>query len=213
MIQQLRNLSILDLSYNSLSIEYNGTSSPLFCFPQVSTLKLGSCKLKIIPNFLRNQSKLTILELSINQIPRETPNWICNLTNLLHLNLSYNLLEGPLHNLPSTLTILDLHSNQLRGQFPTLPPSATYLDFSGNNFSSVIHDGIGSNFSIPPFLYLSKNKLSGNIPVSICRAKYLQVLDLPDNLLSGTIPQCFYEMSDTLNGFGCEDKQTQWQYI
>ncbi|XP_023925851.1 probable leucine-rich repeat receptor-like protein kinase At1g35710 [Quercus suber] len=196
-IQQSRNLSILDLSYNSLLIEYNGTSSPLFCFPQVSTLKLASCKLKTIPDFLRNQSKLTVLDLSINHIPGEIPNWIWNLTNLLQLNLSYNLLEGPLYNLPSTLTILDLHSNQLQGQLPTRPPSATYLDFSVN-FNCVIHDGIGSNLFIAPFLYLSKNKLSGSIPVSICMAKYHRVLDLSDNLLSGIIPQCFYEMSDTL---------------
>nr|POF00853.1 receptor-like protein 12 [Quercus suber] len=196
-IQQLRNLSNLDLSYNSLSIEYIETSSSS-SFPQISTLKLASCKLKTCPDFLINQSKLTMLDLSNNEIPGKIPNWIQNLTDLLYLNLSYNHLEGPLPNLPSTLTILDLHFNQLQGQLPTLPPSATYLDLSWNNFSSVIPAGIGSSLTVTYFLSLSNNKLSGSIPVSICNAKYLQVLDLHNNSLNGTIPQCFYGMTETL---------------
>uniref|UniRef100_A0A7N2M7E2 Leucine-rich repeat-containing N-terminal plant-type domain-containing protein n=1 Tax=Quercus lobata TaxID=97700 RepID=A0A7N2M7E2_QUELO len=196
-IQQLRNLSNLDLSYNSLSIEYVETSSSS-SFPQISTLKLASCKLKTSPDFLINQSKLTMLDLSNNEIPGNIPNWIQNLTNLLYLNLSYNLLEGPLPNLPSTLTILDLHSNQLQGQLPTLPPSAMYLDLSRNNFSSVIPAGILSSLSVASLLYLSNNHLSGSIPVSMCNAPYLQVLDLRNNFLNGTIPQCFYGMTETL---------------
>ncbi|KAM3689885.1 hypothetical protein ACJW31_09G079500 [Castanea mollissima] len=197
-IQQLRNLSNLDLSYNSLSIKYIETNSSSSSFPQISTLKLASCKLKTSPDFLINQSKLTVLDLSKNEIPGEIPNWIQNLTNLLYLNLSHNHLVGPLLNLPSTLTILDLHSNQLQGQLPTLPPPATYLDLSGNNFSSVIPAGIGSSLNFAYFLSLSNNLLSGSIPVSICNASYLQVLDLSNNFLNGTIPQCFYEMSETL---------------
>ncbi|XP_075637130.1 receptor like protein 24-like [Castanea sativa] len=199
-IQQLRNLSNLDLSFNSLSVEYNETNSLLSFFPQITTLRLASCKLKTFPYFLRNQSQLTILDLSINQITGEIPSWIWKHNNLLSLNLSDNLLRGPLHNLSSTLSlcILDLSSNKLQGQLPTLPPSATYLDLSRNNFSSVIPAGIGSSLSVAYFLSLSNNQLSGSIPVSICGAIYLKVLDLSDNLLSGAIPKCFYEMSETL---------------
>ena len=196
-IQQLTNISSLDLSYNELSVNYGVTASSL-SFPHFSTLKLASCKLRAVPDFLKNQSKLTILDLSKNQIHGEIPNWIQHLTNLVYLNLSYNHLEGPLPNLPSTLTILDLHSNQLQGQLPTLPPSATYLKLSGNNFSSVIPTGIGSSLTFAYFLSLSNNQLSSSIPVSICNAPYLQVLDLSNNFLNDTIPQCFYGMSETL---------------
>ena len=199
-IQQLRNLSNLDLSHTSFSIEYEETNSSLSSFPQIATLRLASRNLQTFPDFLRNQSKLITLDLSINQISGEIPNWICNLTNLLYLNLSYNLLEGPLHRLPSMLWLysLDLHSNQLQGQLPTLPPSAVYLDLSRNNFSSFIHDSIGSNLTLAAFLSLSNNQLSGSIPESICNAINLLVLDLSYNLLSGAIPQCFHEMSETL---------------
>nr|XP_023909136.1 receptor-like protein Cf-9 [Quercus suber] len=198
-IQQLRNLSNLDLSHNSFSIEYNETNSSLSSFPQIATLRFASRNLQTFPDFLRNQSKLAILDLSINQIPGEIPNWIWSLTNLLYLNLSSNLLEGPLHKLPSMLSMLDLHSNQLQGQLPTLPPSAVYLDLSRNNFSSFIPADVVSSVSVAFLLSLSKNKLSGSIPVSICRATYLRVLDLSDNLLSGIIPQCFHETLTVLD--------------
>jgi Leucine-rich repeat (LRR) protein len=204
-IQQLRNLSNLDLSYTSLLIdECNGTNSSLTPIPQITTVKLASCKLNKIPDFLRNQSKLRILDLSNNQIHGKISNWISNRTNLLYLNLSYNLLSGPLLNLPSALVILDLSSNLLEGQVPALPPSATYLDFSRNNFTSVIPAGI---FVMPAgisllgafFLSLSSNQLFGCIPESICNATYLVVIDLSDNLLNGTIPQCLNETLGVLD--------------
>ncbi|KAM4078955.1 hypothetical protein ACB094_09G079200 [Castanea mollissima] len=209
---QLKGLKLLSLSSNNfsgpfqlnkiqhLSVEYNETNSLLSFFQQITTLRLASCKLKTFPYFLRNQSQLTTLDLSINQITGEIPSWIWKHNNLLSLNLSDNLLRGPLHNLSSTLSlcILDLSSNKLQGQLPTLPPSATYLDLSRNNFSSVIPAGIGSSLSVAYFLSLSNNQLSGSIPVSICGAIYLKALDLSDNLLSGAIPKCFYEMSETL---------------
>ena len=80
-IQQLRNLANLDLSYTSLLIdEYNGTNSSLPPIPQITTVKLVSCKLNKIPDFLRNQSKLAILDLSNNQIHGKISNWICYFT-------------------------------------------------------------------------------------------------------------------------------------
>jgi Leucine-rich repeat (LRR) protein len=199
MIQQLRNLSNLDLSYNMLSIEDNRINSSL-SFPQITTLKLASCMLKKFPDFLRNQSKLTYLDLSDNQIDGDVPNWLWELRNLIWLNLSFNslvTLEGPLHNL-SFLSVLDLSSNKLRGQLPVLPPYATYLDFSRNDFSSVIPASIGGSLNFTYFFSLSSNNIKGSIPVSICNATYLQVLDLSNNSFTGKIPQCLIEISGTL---------------
>ncbi|XP_062167101.1 receptor like protein 22-like [Alnus glutinosa] len=200
MIQQLRNLSHLDLSYNRLWIEYNRTNSSLSSFPQLTILKLASSRLKKFPDFLRNQSKLTYLDLSDNQIDGDIPNWIWKPSNLHYLNLSFNhlvTLEGPFSNLPS-LSVLDLRSNQLLGQLPVLPPSATYLDFSRNNFSAVIPASIGDSLTYAYFFSLSSNTFNGSIPASICNATYLQILDLSNNLFNGKIPQCLIEMSGTL---------------
>ena len=200
-IQQLTNLSNLDLSYNNLSIEYNGTNSSSSSFPQMATLKLVSCKLKTFPDFLKNQSKLTILDLSNNHIKQGIPNWIWKLSNLHYLNLSYNYLvmtlEGPLLNL-SSLSVLDLRSNQLEGKLSDLPPVATYLDFSMNNFKSAIPASIGKSLNFTYFFSVSSNEFHGDIPQSLCNATQLRVLNLSNNTLNGTIPPCLIEMSKTL---------------
>ncbi|KAM3689884.1 hypothetical protein ACJW31_09G079400 [Castanea mollissima] len=199
-IQQLTNLSSLDLSYNNLSVNYSVTASSL-SFPHFSTLKLASCKLRAVPVFLKNQSKLTSLDLSKNQIHGEIPNWIWKFNNLMYLNLSHNrlvTLQEPLPNLPSLLSVIDLHSNQLQGKLPDLPPVVQYLDFSMNNFSSIIPTSIGMSLDFTIFLSLSSNKFHGDIPQSLCNGIFLLVLDLSNNSLTGTIPQCFYTMSETL---------------
>ncbi|KAG7960898.1 hypothetical protein I3843_10G150500 [Carya illinoinensis] len=200
MIEQLRNLSSLDLSYNSLSIEYDRTGSPSPSFPNIITLKLASSKLKVFPDFLINQSKLIVLDLSDNEIGAEIPYWIWKLPFLQQLNLSFNnlvTLEGSPRS-ASGLTILDIRSNRLQGHLPVLPSSATYLDFSKNNFSSIIPSDIGDFLFYAYFFSLSSNKFKGSIPASICNAKYLRVLDLSNNSFSGMIPECLVGMSSTL---------------
>ncbi|CAN6576102.1 unnamed protein product [Malus baccata var. baccata] len=198
-IQQLRNLSNLDLSFNSLSINYNDTNSYHSSFPKITTLKLASGKLRRIPGFLRNQSTLSTLDLSLNQIHGEIPNWIWKLSSLSQLNLSCNslvTLEGPLLELPPFLSIVDLHSNQLKGQIPMLPKLATYLDYSRNNFSSSVPADTGDFLNYTVFFSLASNKLNGSIPKSMCKGPYLQVLDLSNNSLSGPIPQCLTTISN-----------------
>ncbi|KAL4606274.1 hypothetical protein ACB092_09G090600 [Castanea dentata] len=108
--------------------------------------------------------------------------------------------EGPLLNLSnfSVLSVLDLHSNQLEGELPVLPPFATYLDFSKNNFNSAIPASIGDSLAVAYFFSLSSNKFHGSIPLSLCTARFLQVLNLSNNTLNGTIPQCLIEMSKNL---------------
>ncbi|CAN6715521.1 unnamed protein product [Malus baccata var. baccata] len=198
-LQQLRNLSKLDLSYSSLSINYNSSSSSFSSYPRITTLKLASGKLGVFPDFLRNQSQLVYLDLSVNQIHGEIPNWIWKLSSLSQLNLSCNSLvnlQGLFLNLTSNLSVLDLHSNQLQGQIPMLPRLTTYVDYSRNNFSSSIPANIGDFLMYTMFFSLASNKLNGSIPESMCKEPYLQVLDLSNNSLSGPIPQCLTTISN-----------------
>jgi hypothetical protein len=100
-IQSLKNLSYLDLSHINLLTEYNGFNLSLSSVPLL-TLILASCKLKRFPDFLRNQSSLSYLDISKNRIDEELPNLIWKLPDLQSLNLSYNYLktlEGPISNL------------------------------------------------------------------------------------------------------------------
>ncbi|KAF8042000.1 hypothetical protein BT93_A0561 [Corymbia citriodora subsp. variegata] len=193
LVQQLRNLSYLDLSYNQFSINATNTATQASSYPDLATLKLASCQLMTLPEFLAEKHRLGYLDLSVNQIQGKIPNWIWELQNLLYLNLSSNFLEkiettSP--NLTSTLSVLDLHSNMLSGQTLPLPPFAAHLDFSSNYFTSVIPPAIGTSLSVAIFFSLSNNNFQGSIPTSICKAGYLEVLDLSHNKLMGNIPDC-----------------------
>ncbi|GAB4857356.1 hypothetical protein Ancab_015264 [Ancistrocladus abbreviatus] len=202
LIQQLKNLSALDLSDNNLSINATVTSANLSSFPQLRTLRLGSCNLYDVPHFLKTQSKLTNLDLSNNHISGSIPKWIWEIGGraLNSLNLSCNnfrQFDGLEQTLPDTpnLSILDLHSNKLQGKLPIFPPRAAYLDFSDNGFTSFIPTQFSSFHVV---LSLKSNNISGGIPESLCNATCLRVLDLSENQLYGTIPRCLIALTQTL---------------
>lgn len=188
----LRYLSTLELSYNKISINVNVKKVNHTSFPTLTNLNLASCNMKTFPSFLRNKSRLGLLDLSNNQIQGKMPNWIWRLQNLRSLNVSHNMLtdlEGPLQNLTYKLIGLDLHNNQLRGPIPVFPKYASYLDYSMNKFRSLPQD-IGNYLNFTIFLSLSNNNLQGSLPDSLCNASNLEVLDMSNNNISGIIPTC-----------------------
>ncbi|CAM8947020.1 unnamed protein product [Rhodiola kirilowii] len=176
LIRNLKNLSVLDLSCTNLSLQ--GMEVEFSSFPQLSELKLASSRLKKFPDFLKNQSKLSDIDLSDNQIHGEIPKWLSDNNYLESLNLSYNsLVSFEDRNITASLSILDLRSNLLQGKLPNFPPFASrFMDF----------------FS------LANNFFGGKIPTSICNATYPGVLDLSNNLFNGELPPCLAEMSGTL---------------
>ncbi|KAJ8898990.1 hypothetical protein K2173_008492 [Erythroxylum novogranatense] len=197
-IWKLRNLTALDLSYNNLTVDAKSGNSTTSSSPQFSTLKLASCNFRVFPD-LGNQSRMLHLDLSDNQINGSVPHWIWKVGSgsLIHLNLSKNLLknlEEP-YSFPN-LSVLDLHLNQLHGKIPPPPPSAAYIDYSSNKFNSDIPQEV--DLSAALFFSASNNSLTGAVPKSICNATFLQVLDLSNNKLNGTIPECLIERSNTL---------------
>ncbi|KAL7095272.1 hypothetical protein ACP275_10G013300 [Erythranthe tilingii] len=192
------NLSILDLSFNNLSIVSDNSSSSLPLLPQINDLGLASCNLKKIPQ-LSKESRLNTLDLSSNQLKGQIPNWIWEIGNgsLKRVNLSFNMLDDfqKPYKFPPYLNILDLHFNRLQGKLPIPPLVSDYVDFSFNYFSNSIPNDIGNFIPTAIFFSVSNNNLIGEIPTSICNASYLQVLDLSGNALNGSIPSCLPNMN------------------
>ncbi|KAK6804913.1 hypothetical protein RDI58_002697 [Solanum bulbocastanum] len=195
----INKLVDLDLSHNSISVDTNISESDLALLPQLNSFMLASCNLQNI-SFLKNQSKLSMLDLSNSQLTGEIPNWLVEINDglLRFLNLSFNQFTHLQE--PYTfgfLNFLDLHSNLLTGVIPLPPRAAAYIDFSNNNFSTFPPD-FGNYLVTARFLSIANNKVIGSIPSSICNSSYLEVLELSNNSLNGIIPPCLAEKSSTL---------------
>ena len=175
-LNRFRNLASLLLSYNNLSLltSHNAT----FPLPKLQLLSLEGCNLGELPSFLRDQNQLEILEIGDNKLEGHIPKWFMNMSTitLVALSLAGNLLTGfeqsfdvlPWNNLLS----LSLNSNRFQGSLP-IPPPAIY------------------EFKV------SDNKLNGEIPEVICNLTSLSVLDLSNNNLSGKLPPCLGNKSNT----------------
>ena len=137
-IDRLVNPTTLGLSHNHLSIDKIFADVGLISsIPNMTNVELVSCNLIEFPTFLRNQSKITTLDLSSNNIEGSIPTSIWKLNSVVQLNLSHNLLsnlEGLVQNSSSNLKVLDLHDNHLQGKLQIFSMHAIYLDYSSNNF-------------------------------------------------------------------------------
>nr|XP_028956314.1 receptor-like protein 3 [Malus domestica] len=117
-----------------------------------------------------------------------------NLTHLSHLNLSHNLLSGPvdagLFLALIHLEILDLSFNLLSGQISSSicfnSSLVRVLDFSDNDFKGSIPLGLGNCSKLEVFR-AGFNTLSGFLPSDIYNAQTLQEISLPYNKISGPI--------------------------
>ncbi|KAF2284782.1 hypothetical protein GH714_030332 [Hevea brasiliensis] len=175
---QLKKLRTLILSFNRLTlITKTSTNASI---PKFEVLGLAFCNLTEFPRFLHSQDQLIFLDLSSNNIQEKIPSWMCSIsTNSLdYLNLSHNHLTGfekdPAILQWAKIRILDLRSNRLHGSFPLPPPStSSYL--------------------------ISHNKLVGVVSALLCNLSALETLDLSFNNLSGRLPHCLGNFSDSLS--------------
>ncbi|KAH8944683.1 hypothetical protein BDL97_13G125800 [Sphagnum fallax] len=134
------------------------------------------------------------LDLSGNQLTGQIPNFGAAY-RLNTVKLSQNQLSGPsppfydefagfgFMNLTRLLTI-DLSKNSLIGSPPdfTAIPTLQYVNFSGNGFGNLIfHPSIANVSSDLQVLDLSQNKLNGSLPDLSSFSSTLQQLDLSFN--------------------------------
>ncbi|EMS57268.1 LRR receptor-like serine/threonine-protein kinase GSO1 [Triticum urartu] len=165
-----QNLTLLDVSSNKLT---------------------GS-----LPTCIDALENIAILNLRGNSLGGSIPLELCHLKKLVFLDMSKNNLSGPVQCLPS-LQYLHLSENRLNGTFPFLLSSGTdtyTMDLRQNQFSGILPDLMHKSFPKLKVLLLKGNMFEGLIPNDICHLKYLRLLDLSHNKLSGQVPSCLSNM-------------------
>ncbi|KAL5697759.1 hypothetical protein ACHQM5_028876 [Ranunculus cassubicifolius] len=130
---------------------------------------------------------VTQLKLSNMNITETISPSLCDLTNLTHIDLSYNYIPGefPLFLYScSNLVYLDLSQNYFVGSLPSdisrLSSSLQYLDLTANNFSGDIPSSIGELHSLRT-LNLVLNQFNGSFPTAIGDLGKLEMLGLAYN--------------------------------
>ena len=119
-----------------------------------------------------------------------------NLTGLLKLNLSGNLLSSGLPHellLSSSISVLDVSFNKLSGDFYELQsaPDSTMkvMNISSNFLTGYFPSTTLEGMTNLAALNMSNNSFTGEIPSTVCVEKpFLVVLDISYNQFIGRIP-------------------------
>lgn len=213
MFSNCNQLGTLDLSDNNLLLTTDGVNSSL---PQsLAYLFLSSCGIKDL-DFLMPVNSLYRLDLSKNMLrgqlfsDQKWSNWSQHLyylnlsnnflidvrqlpfQNLVYLDLSSSLLQGPLLIPPVTTSVFVISDNNLTGAIPSTIctlSSLVILDLSNNNFSGVIPLCLGNMSMELSVLDMHKNRFHGNIPLIFSVGSKLRSLNLRDNRLEGAVPR------------------------
>eukprot|EP00834_Sanchytrium_tribonematis_P007143 NODE_606_length_5448_cov_0.959806.p1 type:complete len:426 gc:universal NODE_606_length_5448_cov_0.959806:1358-2635(+) len=142
----------------------------------ISSPYLSNCCIKNV--FCVNNRVDTILWYNLKYSGTINSTALSKLTQLTTLDLHDNQIKGPINNLPSLLTIIDL-SNNLFTESLTLPPLTQYIYISNNDFSKLtlnakileIHasnNNLNQSISIPNTcnqIYLDNNQLYGSLNI------------------------------------------------
>ncbi|KAL0711722.1 hypothetical protein Bca4012_018700 [Brassica carinata] len=164
-LRKLRNLEILDLSFNGLEssiIPFLSTVTSLTTLNLRSNFITGPFPVKE----LKNLTNLKVLDLSRNYFNGSIPD-LKNFTNLEVLGLANSFVEGPRQIEVvcgmKNLRVLDLRSNNLVGKLPLCLGSLNKLRV----------------------LDLSSNQLIGSLPFTFSSLESLEYLSLLDNNFTG----------------------------
>ncbi|GAU46790.1 hypothetical protein TSUD_268510 [Trifolium subterraneum] len=187
---ELSKLDVLLMSSNLFTLNVSANWIPPF---QVSLLGMRSCVLgPSFPPWLKSQSNVRYLDFSSAGIIGFIPKWFWDISSqFIYLNMSQNKLQGWLPPMPKSQfhssVLLDLSFNLLDGPIPVIAAGFQVLDLSHNRFSGAILN-ISQHIDNVRFLSLSHNQLHGEIPLSLGAMSYVTVIDLSGNNLTGKIP-------------------------
>ncbi|KAJ7949594.1 putative Leucine-rich receptor-like kinase family protein [Quillaja saponaria] len=188
----LSGLQYFDVSHSLLSFNISSEWIPTF---QSHKLDMSSCILgPNFPHWIKNQRALARLDISNCGISESIPEWLWDLSlRLSYLNISHNKIHGELPNLSprnekGDFQEFDLSSNYLSGPLPQFPPNTSLLNLSKNKFSGSLYSLCTTLVLKLSFLDLSNNLLSGTLPDCWKGFKELRIMILANNNFSGQIP-------------------------
>lgn len=143
---------------------------------------------------IMKQQCLTVILLCTVCLIFELPEIALSWQNLAFLDLSSNLLEGPI---PSSicnskkLEILVLANNNFRGNLPSclgnFSDSLLALDLRNNYFSGTIPTHFSKDIKLKN-IGLNGNNLEGPLPRSLTNCRSLEVLDVGNNRITDNFP-------------------------
>lgn len=155
----------------------------------ITSISLGSCNLKgILPSNLGYIRTLNTLNLPSNLIQGTLPYSFNNITRLQWLDLSSNSFHGSLPNISKSILSFALRRNYLTGSIPERYSTLSSLisfDVRYNQLSGTLSPNFLRLSSTVSF-ELSSNKFTGTFPGFMLSK--VQILQLENNLLNGTIP-------------------------
>ncbi|CAN0863296.1 Receptor-like protein EIX2 [Linum grandiflorum] len=195
--QNITKLWLFQASGNQLTLRVGPRWNPP---PQIEILGMGFWHLG--PNFpvwIRSLKLLTQLNMSSAGISSKIPSWLFFNSHFYSIDMSSNLLNGPLPYIYPFMSVLDLSNNSLSGSLskflcykPDEEKTMQVMNLGANEFSGEIPGKLYEYGSILKFVRsidLSKNKLVGEIPEEMTKLGGLQSLNLSDNFLTGVIPR------------------------
>ncbi|KAJ0558716.1 putative leucine-rich repeat-containing, plant-type, leucine-rich repeat domain superfamily [Helianthus annuus] len=204
----LCNLRHIDMGYNNF--QNISLTSLLRSFldcksPSLESLYLESSQLSCsLPNQLEQLVNLVHLDLGYNGISGPIPESIGNLSFLRSLYLHWNLISGPIPYSVrglSSLETLTLSHNHLTG--------LKNLEGSGNNLTLRPHH---ANW-VPSFqleiLYISSWDLGPQFPLWLLTQRDLSRLDMRNTKISSTMPESFWRSFPNLEDLDMSQNQIQ----
>ncbi|XP_057481193.1 receptor-like protein EIX2 [Actinidia eriantha] len=202
---KLNRLTILSLSLNSLVLNVSSQWVPPF---QLQSIGLASCTLgPKFPPWLQTQRYVEWLNLQNTSISENIPNWFESISSCTyHLDLSNNQIGGNLPKFPKCNDYLRINFdrkkelffgfNKFEGPIPAVPSDVSSLDLSNNFLSGPILLDYNNATPVLQFIAVSNNHLTGGIPVSLCKAIKVGIIDFSKNQFSGRIPRCLGKLDE-----------------
>ncbi|CAH2037205.1 unnamed protein product [Thlaspi arvense] len=182
---------LVSKNFHNETLPSNGSLVAPDGFPKLQIFGISGCKLKgEIPAWLIKLKSLQVIDLSFNRLEGSIPGWLGTFPHLFYIDLSDNLLSGELPRY-----IFNLRA--LMSQKAYDARERNYLELtvfvSPNDVTNQQYNQLSS---LPPAIYISRNNLTGSIPMEVGQFKVLHVLELSHNNLSGSIPD---ELSNLTN--------------